>query len=185
MSISTSGGINQTFHDRLNRVAENRAPIEAAKGHVEVLPDWKSRISGKVGLLFALLVGVLAVLLVRIASFHLMGAAMISENADATLAIETGAAVVLSFLLFLLLPFKGPQFNVAQFAGVILMISMMHNVVHSAPGVFGAIFSPEWAAEVTSVTEPNSLYLRGEVIPFVKPEPVEEKPKELPKVRRG
>ena len=58
-------------------------------------------------------------------------------------------------------------------AAVVLMISMMHNAVHSAPGLFGAMFSPEWATEVTEVTEPNSLYLRGEVIHFVKPEEVE------------
>jgi len=60
---------------------------------------------------------------------------------------------------------------------------MMHNAVHSAPAVFSAMFSPEWTAEVTEVTEPNSLYLRGEVLPFVKEEEVEP---ELPKViRRG
>ena len=181
MSSNQSGGPDNTFHDRLNRVAEHRAPIEAAKGPFDVLPDWKSGISGKVGLLLALLVGVLAVLIVRIASFHLMGTAMISENADMTLAIETGAALALSFVIFMLLPFKGPQFKMAQFAGVLVMISMMHNVVHSAPSLFGALFSPEWASEVTTMTEPNSLYLRGEVIHFVKPEEVE---KAKPTVRR-
>lgn len=181
MSNPQSGGPNQSFHERLNRVAEIRAPVEAAKGPVEVLPDWKDSISGKVGLVIALLFGVLAVLLVRIGRFHLMGTAMIGENADMTMAIETGAAITLSFLIFMLLPFKGYHFRLAQFAGVMVMISMMHNVVHSAPGLFGTMFSPEWAAEVTAVTEPNSLYLRGEVIPFAKPEKEEKK---MPTVRR-
>ncbi len=181
MSSTHTGGPDSTFHDRLNRVAEHRAPIEAAKGPVDVLPDWKSSISGKVGLLLALLVGILAVLVVRIASFHLTGTAMISENADMTLAVETGAALVLSFLIFMLLPFKGPQFKMVQFAGVLVMISMMHNAVHSAPSLFGALFSPEWATDVTTMTEPNSLYLRGQVIHFVKPE---EEEKALPTVRR-
>ncbi len=172
-------GPNDSFHQRLNRVAEHRAPIEAAAEPVAVLPDWKSRISGKVGMVAAILVGVLAVLAVRIGRFHMTGEAMIGSNADMTLAIETGAALALSLILFMLLPFKGIQFKFAQFGGVILMISMMHNAVHSVPSVFSAMFSPEWTAVVTEETEPNSLYLRGEVIPFVKEE------KKLPGVRRG
>ena len=174
-------GPNQAFNERLNRVAEVRSPHEQAQGSVGVLPDWKDSLSGKFGLITAVLVGILAVLLVRVGRFHFMGTAMIGENADMTLAIETGAALTLSFILFMLLPFKGFQFKLAQFAGVVVMISMMHNAVHSAPGLFAAMFSPEWAAEVTAVTEPNSLFLRGEVIHFVKP-PEEEKV--LPKIRR-
>lgn len=184
MSSPQSGGPDSSFHDRLNRVAEHRAPSDAAKGPVSVLPDWKSRFSGKFGLAIALIVGALAVLVVRVVSYHYLGTAMVSENADKTLAMETGAALALSFVLFTLLPFKGPQYKMMQLAGVLLTISMMHNAVHSAPGLFAAMFSPEWAAEVTSVTEPNSLYLRGEVIHFVKPEPVVEEEKPLPKVRR-
>lgn len=177
-------GPDRSFHDRLNRVAEIRTPIEDAKVQVEVLPDIRDSFSGKGGLFFALLIGLLAVVLVRVGRFHVMGTAMIGENADMTLAIETGAALTLSLAVFMLLPFKGFQYSLAQFGGVVLMISMMHNAVHTAPGLFGAMFSPEWATEVTEVTEPNSLYLRGEIIHFVKPEVVEEDEKPLPKVRR-
>lgn len=177
-------GPNQSFNDRLNRVAEVRSPMENTQRPVGVLPDWKDSMSGKFGLFIALFVGILAVLLVRIGRFHFLGTAMIGENADMTLAIETGAALALSFILFMALPFKGFQFKIAQFAGVALMISMMHNAVHSAPGLFGVMFSPEWATEVTSVTEPNSLYLRGEVIHFVAPEKEEEPEKVLPKIIR-
>lgn len=179
-------GPDTSFHDRLNRVAEIRSPIENAKVPVDVLPDWRDSMSGKGGVIFAVLIGLLAVLLVRLGRFHIMGTAMIGENADMTLAIETGAALILSLILFMLLPFKGFKYSLAQFGGVVLMISMMHNAVHSAPGLFGAMFSPEWATEVTEVTEPNSLYLRGEVIHFVKPEEVEviEEEKVMPKVRR-
>ncbi|MEM8804410.1 MAG: hypothetical protein AAGF55_17965, partial [Pseudomonadota bacterium] len=85
-----------------------------------------------------------------------------------------------SFILFALLPYKGIQYKFVQFAGVILMISMMHNAVHSSPGLFNAMFSPEWTAAVTEQTEPNSLYLRGEVIPFIK----KDEEKKLPTIRR-
>lgn len=172
-------GPNQSFQERLGRVAEQRAPFEELEP-VSVLPDIKSRFSGKFGLFAAVFIGLLAVVIVRIARFHFTGEAMIGgQNADLTLAIETGAALAVSFLIFALLPFKGVQFKFAQFGGVIVMISMMHNVVHQAPAVFSAMFSPEWTAAVTEQTEPNSLYLRGEVIPFVKEE------KKLPSVRRG
>ncbi len=178
-------GPNQSFHERLNRVAEHRAPAEAEMTPVDVLPDWKRGLFGKSGMVFAVLSGVLAVILVRIAMFHTTGQAMVSENADMTLAIETVAALILSFILFLVLPFKGVQYKFAQFGGVVLMISMMHNAVHSVPSIFSAMFSPEWTIEVTEVTEPNSLYLRGEIIHFVKPEPVEEEAPVMPKVRKG
>lgn len=171
-------GPNQTFKDRLARVADVHAPDEGV-APVSVLPDMKSRFSSKFALFFALVFGVLAVLIVRVARFHYSGEAMIGGNPDMTLAMETGAALVVSFILFALLPYKGIQYKFVQFAGVILMISMMHNAVHSSPGLFNAMFSPEWTAAVTEQTEPNSLYLRGEVIPFVKEE------KKLPTVRRG
>lgn len=172
-------GPNKSFQNRLARVEGFRAPEETAP--VSVLPDMKSRFSGKFAVFFALVIGVLAVLIVRVARYHYSGEAMIGGNPDMTLAMETGAALVLSFILFALLPYKGIQYKFVQFGGVFLMISMMHNAVHSAPAVFNAMFSPEWTSAVTEQTEPNSLYLRGEVIPFV-PEPEEEK--KLPTVRR-
>lgn len=171
-------GPNKSFQNRLARV-EGFRPTPEDAAPVSVLPDMKSRFSGKFALFFALAIGVLAVLFVRIARFHFSGEAMIGGHPDMTLAMETGAALVLSFVLFALLPYKGIQYKFVQFGGVILMISMMHNAVHSAPGVFNAMFSPEWTAAVTEQTEPNSLYLRGEVIPFVKEE------KAMPTVRRG
>lgn len=173
-------GPNQTFKERLARVADVNAPEEDA-APVSVLPDMKSRFSGKFALFFALAVGALAVLIVRVGRFHYSGEAMIGGNPDITLAMETGAALVVSFVLFALLPYKGVQYKFVQFGGVFLMISMMHNAVHSVPGLFNAMFSPEWTTAVTEQTEPNSLYLRGEVIPFVK-EPEEEK--KLPTIRR-
>ena len=180
MSGGSPAGPNQKFHDRLNRVAEHRAPIEATKEPVEVLPDWKKSMFGNSGMIFAVLFGLLAVVLVRIGKYHVTGSAMIAgENADITLATETLAALLLSFVLFAVMPFRGVQYKFAQFGGVVVMISMMHNAVHTAPSLFNAMFSPEWTAAVTEQTEPNSLYLRGEVIPFVKEE------KKVPTVRRG
>ena len=94
---------------------------------------------------------------------------------------------MLAVMLFRLTRYRGVKYYFANFAGVVLMASMMHNAVHSVPGAFSLAFSPEWTAQVLQETEPNSLYLRGEVIPFTPKEEVAEDPepeKVLPKVRR-
>lgn len=171
MSSPSSAGPDTGFHNRLHRVAEARAPIEAAKPQVAVLPDWRSNISGLTGVVLAIVIGMVAVLAVRIAAFHFMGVAMVSPTPDLTLAIETVAALILAIILFRLTAYRGAKYHFIQFAGVALAISMMHNAVHALPTVFSAAFSPEWTAQVVEQTEPRSLYLRGQVIPF---SPVEE-----------
>lgn len=182
MSGAPSAGPNNSFHERLNRVAEVRAPQEEIQPVVDILPDWKASFVGPLGIASAVLVGMLTVVAVRAGFYHVTGAAMIGENPNMMMAIETGAALVASFLVFLLFPYRGAQYNFLQFLGVIIMISMMHNMVHKAPGVFSLAFSPEWTNIVTTVTEPNSFFVRGQSVPFIK-EPATEKV--LPRVRRG
>lgn len=187
MSSPPSTGPNAGFQNRLNRVAERRAPIEAAKPEIAVLPDWKENVSGKAGMAVAVLIGLVAVVLVRIAAYHSVGTAMISDTPDFTLAIETAAALLLAILLFRLTAYRGVGYYFGNFAGVVLMVPLMHNAVHSVPAIFSLTFSPEWTAQVMQETEPNSLYVRGEVIPFTPREEVaeaDEPEKKLPTVRR-
>ena len=187
MSSPPSAGPNTGFQSRLNRVAERRAPIEAAKPEVSVLPDWRENVAGKAGMAVAVLIGLIAVILVRIGAYHVVGTAMVSDTPDFTLAIEMVAALMLAILLFRLTPYRGVKYHFANFAGVALMASMMHNAVHSVPGAFSLAFSSEWTAQVLAETEPNSLYLRGEVVPFTRKEEVaevEEPEQKLPTVRR-
>lgn len=166
MSSPQSATPNAGFQDRLNRVAERRAPHEAERPEIEVLPDWKENARGPAGILAAILVGILAVVIVRIARFHVMGVALVSDSPDLTLAIEMAASLLLSFMIFLLLPWKGIQYRFLQFAGVALMALTMHNMVHSAPGLFRLAFSPEWTDRVLAETEPSSMYVRGHSVPF-------------------
>ena len=60
MSSPQSGAPNANFQDRLNRLAEARAPIEAAKPEVAVVPDWKENIKYPASLVGAALVGISA-----------------------------------------------------------------------------------------------------------------------------
>ncbi|WP_413720407.1 hypothetical protein [Silicimonas sp. MF1-12-2] len=166
MSSPQSATPNAGFQSRLNRVAERRAPHEAAHPQIDVLPDWKENARGPAGIAAAVLTGILAVVIVRIARFHVMGVALVSESPDITLAVETGAALLLSFLIFLFLPWKGIQYRFLQFGGVALMALTMHNMVHSSPGLFRLAFSSDWTDRVLAQTEPGSMYVRGHSIPF-------------------
>lgn len=166
MSSPQSATPNAGFNDRLNRVAERRAPHEAQRPQIEVLPDWRDNARGPAGIAAAIVTGILAVVVVRIARFHVMGVALVSDRPDLTLAIEMAASLILSFMIFMLLPWKGVQYRFLQFAGVALMALTMHNMVHSAPGLFRLVFSPEWTDRVLAETEPSSMYIRGHSVPF-------------------
>ncbi len=167
MSSPPSSTPNSAFQQRLNRVAERRAPIEAELPEIDVLPDWKENAAGPASYVTAILVGALSVVLFRIVRFHFFGQALISDSPDLTLALETGGALILSFVVFFLLPWKGTKYKFVQFAGVILVATTMHNMVHKAPGLFGLAFSPAWAEAVIAATDPGSLYVRGQSVPFI------------------
>ncbi len=179
MSGAPASGPDEKFHDRVAHVADVTAA--RARPPVSVLPDWRAPFIGPLGILLALLVGMTAVIAVRVGMFHVTGSAMVSDSPNVTMAIETATALFASLLVFFVFPYRGAQYNFFQFLGVIVMISMMHNFVHKVPGVFSLAFSPEWTETVTTVTEPNSFYVRGQSLPFI-PEPKEEKT--MPKVRR-
>lgn len=184
MSSPQSATPNAGFQDRLNRVAERRAPHEAERPEIEVLPDWRENAHGPAGIAAAIVTGILAVVIVRIARFHVMGVALVSDSPDMTLAIEAAASLLLSFMIFLLLPWKGIQYRFLQFAGVALTALTMHNAVHSAPGLFRLAFSPEWTDRVLAQTEPGSMYVRGHSVPFAGKIKEEEPEPEAPALPR-
>jgi hypothetical protein len=183
MSGAPTAGPNEDFHERLNRVAEVRPAHGAVE--VSVLPNWKATFVGPAGIALAILVGMLAVIGARAGFYHLTGAAMLGENPNLMMAMEAAAALVLSFVVFLFFPYKGAMYNFLQFLGVVVMISMMHNLVHKVPGAFSLAFSPEWTTVVTTVTEPNSFFVKGQSVPFVKPPEAAPVEKKLPTIRRG
>ncbi|MEM9740844.1 MAG: hypothetical protein AAF829_13365 [Pseudomonadota bacterium] len=156
-------GPAKTFENRVNRVADARVPSEAYKSEVSVLPDWKRELASKSGIPVSIVLGLLAVLAVRLVLYHYTGTAMLSDEPDLTMAKETGAALILAATLFLIFPFGGGlKYKLAQAIAVVVAITGMHNLVHSAPGVFSLIFSPEWTAEVVETTKPASVLFRGE-----------------------
>lgn len=147
------------FQSRLNRVAERRAPFEAAKPDVELLPDWKANFKRPANLATAVLIGMLAVLIARVARFHLMGGQSSGEFTNLTVIFDGGIALVFALLTFRILKMNDRAFKSALAGGVIAMVVLMHNFVHAAPGVFGLMFSKEWSDNVIADSEPGSIYL--------------------------
>ena len=187
MSGPQDNAPNDGFQSRLNRMAELRAPIDAAKPQVDLLPDWRANIKGPVTLVAAVLVGIFAVFLARLARFHLTGGTLAGDNPDVTMIIDAGIAVAVSFVVFSLLKIRGREFKVAQVVGVMAMIGIMQNFVHAAPSAFGLLFSKQWAEDVVTHSEPGSIYIRGKYIAVLpSEEDVADEPEEraLPKVRR-
>lgn len=147
-----------------NRVESDRATAspKPRRPEVSVLPDWKRELARKSGIPLAMLMGLLAVLAVRLGFYHYTGEAMLSDDPDLTMATETGAALIVAAAVFLVFPFDGVKYKMAQALAVVIAITGMHNLVHSAPGVFSLMFSPEWTAEVVDSTQPASVLFRGE-----------------------
>ncbi len=187
MSSPQGGTPDSSFQERLNRMADRRAPIEAAKPEVDVLPEWKANIRYPAALVGAALLGMLAVFVARFVRFHLMGGTLAGDDPDFTMLIDGGIAAACSFLIFGMLRFEGHEFKAAQTFGIVAMIGLMHNFVHAAPGAFGLMFSKQWTEDIVTYSEPGSLYFRGfyfQVLPSGEEVADEPEERELPKVRR-
>ncbi len=172
MSSPPSATPNGDFQARLNRVADARAPIDANKVDVPVIPDWKENFKYPAAIVGAALVGMLAVLISRYVRFQLLGGSLAGEDADITMMIDGCIAAACSFALFGMMRFSGPEFKAAQSVGIAIVILCMHNLVHAMPSVFKVAFSQEWTENVVAYTEPNSILFRG--ISFALSEPASE-----------
>lgn len=170
MSSPPTDTPNSGFHDRLNRVAEARAPQDAAKPHVPVIPDWKENFKYPAAIVGSALVGMLAVFVARYVRFHAMGGMLAGDDADITMMIDAGIGAACGFLLFAMLRFEGKEFKAAQTFGIFAMVMVMHNLVHMAPGVFNTLFSEAWTEDVIAYTEPNSILFRGNSFVLYEPE---------------
>ena len=198
-----------SFQDRLNKITNKSAPAEpdpmdkfrafetgAAPAapvkpeEVQLLPDWKENIKYPATLVGASLLGMVSVFVARYARYHLTGTSLSGSDPDITMLIDGGIAAGAGFLLFSLFRFSAKEYKFAQTVGIMIMVCVMHNFVHSAPKTFGVLFSPEWTEEVIAMTEPGSILFRG--VSFVVNPPAEDvaaaepepEVKKLPTVRR-
>lgn len=180
MSGHSGGTPDKGFQDRIHRMQERRAPIEAARPKVDVLPDWRENVRYPATLVGMTFLGMFAVFFVRFARFHLMGGTLVGDAPDITMIIDAVLAGVAALVIFTAIGLTARDQNRAEgqsvfsfqnlsnnpvkaalVVGIAIMIGVMHNMVHSMPKAFGLIFSPEWTEEVIAYSEPGSIYYRG------------------------
>jgi hypothetical protein len=114
--------------------------------------------------ILAVAMGALAAMVARFVHFQLTGAIGFNMSADMDFALDVLMAVAIAFLLRELVSLCAVRQMGAQFAGILLALITMHNVVHEIPGPFIRLFSPEWVQHVKETTEPGTLVFRGQVI---------------------
>ncbi len=174
----------QDFHARLKRVSKNTQNGDTVVGPaltrahqrnqrlVEMLSRHeqegvhRARIEPRMKLteilsyVLAFAMGGLAAIIARFLRFQLTGdAAQISQDMD--LALDIIFAIVVAFILREAVSLSAVKRMGAQFAGILLAIVTMHNVVHTMPDVFSKMFSEDWVTHVTQTTDPGTLYFRG------------------------
>ncbi len=180
MSGQSGGTPDRGFQDRIHRMQERRAPIEAARPHIDVLPDWRENIRYPATLVGMAFLGMFAVFFARYARFHLMGGSLTGQEPDITMVIDAVLAGVAGVVIFMAIGLTTRDSNrgerrsmfslgalgdnpvkAALVVGIAIMIGAMHNMVHSMPKVFGVVFSQEWTEDVIAYSEPGSIYFRG------------------------
>lgn len=214
MSGPGTGTPDSGFQDRLNRMQERRAPIEAARPQVDVLPDWKENVRYPATLVSMALLGMLTVFIARFVRFHLLGGTLAGDAPDVAMVIDAGLAAVAGFVILTAVGLSMREANrlerssmfslnglgdnpmrASLVVGIAIMIGTMHNLVYSMPSAFSVLFSEEWTEDIMSYSEPGSIYFRGNyfvVLPQAEetatdeaePEQEQEEKKVLPKVRR-
>lgn len=165
MSGQLNNGADSSFHDRLERVAERRPKTQMTE--VSVIPDWKQTADGPMAYVFALFFGMLGVTVVRLVRYHGAEQSLIGEQAEMTMALDFGAGLLASFILYgLLTRWRGIHFKFVQLAGVFGALLLTHNAVHAAPDPFSSIFSSSWTEDVLSQTVPGTMLVRGQSLPI-------------------
>ena len=114
--------------------------------------------------ILAIAMGALSAMVARYIHFHLTGAVGFNLSANLDFALDVLLAIALAFWLRELVSLSAIRQMGAQFAGILLALTTMHNVVHEMPEPFSRLFSAEWVAHVTQTTAPGTLVFRGQEI---------------------
>lgn len=114
-----------------------------------------------VSILLAALLGMVGVLVSRYVRFHFLGMTDTDGNPDITMILDMAMGAAAAFALKELFRVSGKLAGMAQTAGIVAMVLVMHNFVWMFPDLFATVFSDGWVDMVTSSTRPNSIFFRG------------------------
>lgn len=161
------------FHERLNRISsgdtlntdEALVPAEAMRRFAKRKRSRTGQMLGNlfypISLVLACGLGMLAVFASRWVRHVMVGLDNPEMDADIMLAMDFGMAAMVAFALRMMFRLESKAHMTAKTIGIAVMIATMHNGVHAYPELAAVIFSQEWVDQVTELTEPNSLLIRG------------------------
>lgn len=126
---------------------------------------------GLMGVLLAVVIGVICLAAARYGRFNLAGIAEAGSSAQVVMLMDVGIAAVIAFVVGGIIKMKSMRHMMAQVAGAAVMAVAMHNLVWEFPAEFAQVYTQAYVDEVRSVTTPNSIYVGGET--YLLPETVE------------
>ncbi len=107
-----------------------------------------------------LLLGMVAVALVRYGRFRLTGGGLGGPDADIWLLSDVVLSIALAIALRSLVRLHSRPHEIGKLIGVAAMALLMQDMVFLAPGLFDRVFSPQWvdmAMGVPVAPEPREL----------------------------
>lgn len=161
------------FHTRLQRIDagdticgdEALVPLSVARAFAK---KRNKRSLGIVGnlfypltIVFAFALGMVSVVLGRLARYHAAGADNPELDVDMLLAMDVGMAAMVAFALRMMFNLDSKVHMSAKTAGIMVMVATMHNAVHAYPEMTALVFSEDYVAQTIEFTEPKTVIFRG------------------------
>lgn len=159
----------EEFQQRLNRI-KNREQYGLAQGYTEEKANRRtagSKIAGAMvyplSLILAAALGVVAVIAVRLAFFHLMDASPAEQITAKDIALTAGLGFAAAFVAAQWIGLSSKLQTLGLLAGLAVALTGFHNLFHWAPSPMASAFSPEYASGIIAMAGPNTAHLAGEV----------------------
>ncbi len=161
------------FHDRLHRINAGQTlcdddgliPPEVARRYARKRPSRWREIMGNtlypLSIIFAFILGMIAVLVGRLARYHIGGADNPDLDVDILLAMDVGMAAMVAFALRMMFSLESKVHMSAKTMGIMATVATMHNAVHIYPEMTAIIFSEEYVKHTLEYTNPNTVIFRG------------------------
>ncbi|MEM5468110.1 hypothetical protein [Celeribacter marinus] len=123
--------------------------------------DPVAAIAPYLSVVLAFAMGGLAAIIALFVRFQLAGEVTSPLSPDVELTLDIVFAIAIAFMLREVVSLSAVKRMGAQFAGILLAIVTMHNVVHAMPEPFERLFSPAWVSNVQATTDAGTLQFRG------------------------
>ncbi len=153
-----------TFQSRIARINKGKqwapdgvvhAPVQAMRRKGRHSP--LARLFHTISLPMAFALGIFSISAARYLRLVVSGLPEGGHVLTATLMVDAGLALVLSFVLAQIVAMRSVAQVIVSALGVIGGTLTMHMAVHRAPEIFAQFFGPSWVNAVLSSTEPNMV----------------------------